>query len=151
MKEGQTIRFVRGDGSPLQSPTLGLVAAALASGARFASDKPLLDTVEEREGEALREFAWSFDDRSTVVFRPQFREETLTLDELRRRFEDLAWCEQNPDHPIAYMRVIFEKLTHLRASLRAMKPLLKIRQGRATALIPADASPEDKARLLAQL
>ena len=73
------------------------------------------------------------------------------LEELRRRFEDLAWCEQNPDHPIAYMRVLFEKLTQLRASLRAMKPLLKIRQGRATALIPADASPEDKARLLAQL
>ena len=151
MKEGQTIRFIRGEGAPLQSPTLGLVAAALTSGIRFSSDKPLLDTVEEREGEVVREFAWSFDDRSAVVFRPNFREETLSMEELRRRFEDLAWCGQNPDHPIAYMRVLFEKLTLLRTNLRAMKPLLKIRQGRSTALIPADASPEEKARILAEL
>ena len=151
MKEGQTIRFIRGEGAPLQSPTLGLVAAALTSGIRFSSDKPLLDTVEEREGEAVREFAWSFDDRVTATFRPNFREETLTMEELRRRFEDLAWCEQNPDHPIAYMRVLFEKLTQLRTNLRAIKPLLKIRQGRSTALIPGDASPEEKARILAEL
>lgn len=151
MKEGQTIRFIQGAGAPLQSPTLGLVAAALTSGIRFSSDKPLLDTVEERNGEAVREFAWSFDDRGTVVFRPNFPEETLTLEELRRRFEDLSWCEQHPDHPIAYMRVLFEKLTQLRTSVRAMKPLLKIRQGRATALIPSDATPEEKARILAEL
>ena len=151
MQEGQTIRFIRGGGSPLQSSTLGLVAAALAGGIRFSSDKPLLDTVEDRDGAAVREFTWSFDDRGTATFRPNFREETLTLEELRARFEDLSWCEKNADHPIAYMRVLFEKLTQLRSGLRAMKPLLKIRKGRATAFIPADAPPEEKARILAEL
>ena len=151
MKEGQTIRFILGEGSPLLSPTLGLVAAALTSGARFSSDKPLLDTVEEKQGMAAREFAWGFDDRSSMVFRPNFREETLSLEELRTRFEDLKWCEQNPDHPIAYMRLMFEKLTQIRTALRDMKPLLKIRQGRSTAFIPADASAEEKVRILAQI
>ncbi len=151
MKEGQTIRFIRGEGAPLLSPKLGFVAAALTSGARFSSDKPLLDTVEEKDGAAAREFAWSFDDRSTIVFRPKFREEALSIEELRTRFEDLKWCEQNPDHPITYMRLMWEKLTDLKTALRQMKPLLKIRQGRSTAFIPADASPEEKARILAQL
>ena len=151
MQEGQTIRFVRGEGSPLQSPTLGLVAAALACGIRFAGDKPLLDTLEDREGDPLREFIWTFDDRSKATFRPKFCEETLTFEEFRQRFEDLAWCEKNPDHPIAFLRVLSEKLAQLRTSLRTMKPLLKIRKGRATALIPPDASPEDKAKILAQL
>lgn len=151
MKEGQTIRFILGEGSPLLSPTLGLVAAALTSGARFSSDKPLLDTVEEKHGMAAREFAWGFDDRSVMVFRPNFREESLTLQELRTRFEDLKWCEQNPDHPITYMRLMWEKLTQLKSSLREMKPLLKIQQGHSTAFIPADAPAEEKARILAQL
>lgn len=151
MKEGQTIRFIRGEGAPAGSAALGLVAAALTSGAKFASEKPLLDTVEEKHGAAVREFVWAFDDRSAMVFRPNFREETLTLEELRTRFEDLKWCEKNPDHPIAYMRLMFEKLTQLRTSLREMKPLLKIRQRHATAFIPADAPAEEKARILAQL
>jgi len=151
MKEGQTIRFIRGEGAPLLSPTLGLVAAALTSGARFSSDKPLLDTVEEKQGMAAREFAWGFDDRSQIVFRRSFREETLSIEEFRTRFEDLEWCSKNPDHPIAYMRLMWEKLTQLRGTLRDMKPLLKIRQGRSTAFIPADAPAEEKARILAQV
>ena len=86
-----------------------------------------------------------------MVFRPNSREESLSLEELRTRIGDLKWSEQNPDHPIAYMRLMFENLTQLRTALRDMKPLLKIRQGRSTAFIPADAAPEEKARILAQL
>jgi len=151
MKEGQTIRFIRGEGAPLLSPTLGLVAAALTSGARFSGDKPLLDTVEEKQGMAAREFAWGFDDRSEIVFRRSFREETLSIEEFRKRFEDLDWCERNPGHPIAYMRFMWERLADLKTALRQMKPLLKIRRGRSTAFIPADASAEEKARILSQL
>lgn len=151
MKEGQSIRFIRGEGAPLASPTLGLVAAALTSGAKFSSEHPLLDTVEEKQGEAAREFAWSFDEGAKVIFRRSFKEEDLTLEEFRSRFENLDWCAQNPDHPIAYMRLMWEKLTDLKTALRQMNPLLKIRRGHSTAFIPADASAEEKAHILAQL
>ena len=156
MHEGQTIKHITGEGAPLKSPALGLVAASLTSGIAFASDKPLLDTVEEIDGEAVRKFVWSFDGGRTATFRPSFKEETIDLHEMGRRFNDAAWCAANADHPIAFMRAMFDQLCALRVRLREMKPLLKIVKSggagsRSIALIPQDADPARKAELLAEL
>lgn len=151
MKEGQKVQFLRDDQAPLKSSLTPLVAAALASGIRFAHEKPLLDTLEEVDGQPRRALTWSMDGGSTATFRPAFKEETIDLAELRRRFEDRAWCEANPDHPIAYMRAFSDKLSSLRNELRAMKPLLLVRKGRRFAVIPQDESAEKKARILAGL
>ena len=97
MHEGQTIKHVTGDGAPIKSPALGLVAAVLTSGIRFASDKPMLDTIEEIDGEAVRKFVWSFDGGRTATFRPSFKEETIDLHEFGRRFNYPVWCAANAE------------------------------------------------------
>lgn len=151
MKEGQKIQFVRDDQAPLKSSVTPLIAAALACGIEFAHDKPLLDTLEEVDGQPRRSVTWSMDGGSAAVFRPNFKEETLDFAEFRRRFESRAWCEANPDQPIAYLRAFSDKLSLLRNDLRVMKPLLLVRKGRRFALIPQNADADKKARILGEL
>lgn len=151
MKEGQKVQFVRDHEAPLKSSTTPMVAAGLASGFEFAGEKPLLDTLEEVDGAPQRTATWSLDGGITATFRPAFKEETIEFAEFRRRFESLEWCGANPDHPIAYLRAFSDKLGSLRNELRAMKPLLLVRRGRRFALIPQDAAPEKKARILSEL
>ena len=150
MKEGQQIQFLRDDQPPLQSDLTQLVAAALVCGFEFANDKPLLDTLEEVDGEPRRSVTWSFDGASKAVFRP-FKEGTVDLTEFRKCFDSPDWCQANPDHPIAYLRAFSDALSSLRNELRTRKPLLLIRRGRRFALIPQDADPARKAQLLSML
>lgn len=150
MKEGQQILFWRDDQPPLKSDLTHLVAAALICGFEFANDKPLLDTLEEVDGEPRRSVTWSFDGASKAVF-PPFKEGAVDLTEFRKCFESLDWCQANPDHPIAYLRAFSDALSSLRNELRTRKPLLLIRRGRRFALIPQDADPARKAQLLAML
>ncbi|MCB1210033.1 MAG: hypothetical protein KDK97_11930 [Verrucomicrobiales bacterium] len=151
MKEGQQVLFLRDDQPPLKSDLTNLVAAALVCGFEFASKKPLLDTLEEVDGQPKRAVTWSLDGAGKAAFRPKFQEGTFDLAEFRRCFESLDWCRANPDHPIAYLRAFSDALGSLRNELKAMKPLLMIRKGRRFALIPQDADPAKKAELLAML
>jgi len=151
MKEGQQVLFLRDDQPPLKSDLTHLVAAAVICGFEFANHKPLLDTLEEVDGEAKRSVTWSLDAASKATFRPQFAEATFDLAEFRQCFESLEWCRANPDHPIAYLRAFSDALTSLRNELRAQKPLFLVRRGKRFALIPQDADPAKKAELLAML
>ncbi len=151
MKEGQQVLFLRDDQPPLKSDLTHMVAAALICGFEFANKKPLLDTLEEVNGQPKRAVTWSLDGASKATFRPQFAEATFDLAEFRQHFESLEWCLANPDHPIAYLRAFSDALTSLRNELRAQKPLLLVRRGKRFALIPQDADPAKKAELLAML
>ena len=148
MRTGQKIIFVRGQEPPLRSRDTALVAAALVSGAKFAGDKPLLDTIEEIDGEPKRAVTWSLDGAGELAFRPSFPAETIDFAEFRRRFEDDAWCAANPDHPIAYLRALADTLADLHSQLRGRKPALLIRKGKRFAVIPQDADPERKREIL---
>ena len=151
MKEGQQVLFLRDDQPPLKSDLTHLVAAALVCGFEFANNKPLLDTLEEVDGQPKRSVTWSLDGASKATFRPQFAEGTFDLAEFRKCFEDLEWCRANPDHPIAYLRAFSDALSSLRNELRTQKPLFLVRRGKRFALIPQDADPAKKAELLAML
>jgi hypothetical protein len=151
MKEGQQVLFLRDDQPPLKSDLTHLVAAAVICGFEFANNKPLLDTLEEVDGQPKRSVTWSLDGASKATFRPQFTEATFDLAEFRKCFEDLEWCRANPDHPIAYLRAFSDALSSLRNELRAQKPLFLVRRGKRFALIPQDADPAKKAELLAML
>ncbi|WP_009963025.1 hypothetical protein [Verrucomicrobium spinosum] len=152
MEKGQGITFIKGTGSPIQSPTLGQVSVALASGIAFSSDKCLLDTVEDRDGVLHREHVWTFDADSTATFRPNFPAETITLAELVKRFDDVEWCRANPDHPISYMRALWGTRAGLVKRVKERKPLEKITEsdGEHTSivLIPQDATDEERAEML---
>ena len=118
------------------------------SGAKLAGDKPLVDTIEEIDGEARRTATWSVDGGSEIVFRPNFPAETIDFAEFRDRFEDDAWCQANPDHPIAYLRAFADTLAEIRDQLRGRKPAFLIRKGKRFAVIPQDADPERKQQIL---
>ena len=148
MKSGQKIVFVRGHEPPLKSPDTALIAAALISGAKLAGEKPLVDTIEEIDGEARRTATWSVDGGSEITFRPNFPAETIDFAEFRKRFEDEVWCKNNPDHPIAYLRAFADTFTDIREQLRGRKPAFLIRKGKRFAVIPQDAEPEKKREIL---
>jgi hypothetical protein len=103
MKEGQQIQFWRDDQPPLKSDFTQMVAAALICGFKFASDKPLLDTLEEVDGQPRRSVTWSFDGGTKAAFRNDLQEAVMELAEFRKCYESLDWCRANPDHPIAYL------------------------------------------------
>jgi len=148
MRTGQKIVFVRGNEPPLRCPHTALIAAALVSGARLAGEKPFLHTLEEVDGEPKRTTTWSVDGGGELVFRPGFPEERIDFAEFRKRFEDEAWRQANPDHPIAYLRAFAETLDELRAQLRDQKPAFLLRKGKRFAVIPQDADPERKREIL---
>jgi hypothetical protein len=147
MKEGQQVQFIRDDQAPLKSEVTGLIAAMLASGFKYASDKPLLDTIEEVDGTPRRSVTWSMDGSVKAAF----NDETIDVAEFRKRFENRDWCQAHPEHPIAYLRAFNDALSWLRNQLKSLKPLMLIRKGRRFALIPQDADPIKKAELLAML
>lgn len=153
MKQGKVIAIVSDkDTSPLKSPNTKMIAAALAADCRFASDKALIDTIEDKgDGKTERTVTWCMDGTHKAHFAPNFAEEHITFGEFRKRFESLEWCEANPFHPIAYLRSYSDKLNRLRDRVVQMKPLVLIRKGGRTALIPADCPAARKAEILARL
>lgn len=154
MEEGQSIKFIKDKGSPLKAPTLGHVAAAMTVGIPFSGGQCLLDTVEEVEGRLEREHVWTFDGSVFAHFRPNFPEEAVELNELVRRLESREWCLANPDHPIAFMHFLLHNRAQLVERVKQMKPLEKLTRGqpgsRSICLIPADATPEEREKMLAE-
>jgi hypothetical protein len=156
MEEGQTIRFIRGKGAPLKSPTLGYVAAAQTCGIPYADGAPLWDTVEEIAADQPleRRHVWSFDGDVLAHFKPNFIEEAITLDELVERLADREWCEKNPDHPIAYMHWLLHNRAEIVERVKALKslPLQKLTRGpkgdEHSCYIPANATDEERAKML---
>ena len=155
MEKGQAISFIKGQGSPLKSSTLGDVAALLSADIPFSGPQCLLDTVELKEGETelCREHTWTFNANAVATFRPNFVEESLPMGEILRRFRDAEWCAANADHPIAYMRAVLVNRAGLVELLKGRKPLEKITRWRGAemslCLIPASATAEEREKMLA--
>lgn len=147
MRKG-TINLVRDEEDPRKSTNTTLIGAAIASGADFASKEPLHDSIDE---EGKRQVAWSMNGDKGIRFSPDFDEESITFEEFRKRFESLEWCEENPDHPIAYLRAYRDHMNRLRDRLRSHKPMARIQRGKRIALIPADASAAEREEVLGML
>lgn len=147
MKPDDSIKLLKGTGNPRKMPTRGPVCAALACGLPYYGDKPLLDYIED----GIRKHVWSFEGDATCTFKPIKGVETIEFNELVRRFNDDVWCSENSDHPIAYMRAIFDKLSALDERLKTMKPLLKIQHGENFALIPSGLSLEEQQKMLVDM
>lgn len=152
MKEGQSIKTIRGKGSPIKSPLLGSVAAAIASGIDFSSTDCLLHTIKEVDGEPLEEFAFTFDGDATCTFEPSFARETIDLHELAKRFQSDEWCTANPHHPIAYMRNVLRHRNNLVAQIknRPRHEVTEVQVGNRTSrcYIPENATPEEREAIL---
>jgi hypothetical protein len=147
MKIGQKIAFVRGNGSPLFSRETAMVSAWLISGGKLASNKALVDYVEEVEAAPVRSYVWSIDGSVACMF----GSESLEFAEFRKRFLDDDWVRANADHPISYLRAQSDQLLGFQQTIKARKPALLVRKRNRFAIIPADAPPATRKSLLQNL
>ena len=145
MKQGSTVAIVRDhDTPPMKSRNTSMIAGALTSGFEFATEKAFSDTVEDVGGTPKRTVTWLMDGAKTVRFVPIPKEEEITFPEFKRRFLSQEWCEENPDHPISYMRGIIENRGGLIDKLKTMMPMLLLRKGKRTAIVPSGSDEASK-------
>jgi hypothetical protein len=150
MKIGQSIEFLRDQEPPLKSTNTRVIAAALSCGCKPA-EKAYSDTVEDTPEGPKRVVTWIMDGDEKAVFEPIEKREELSFSEVRARFTDRQWCIANPNHPIAYIRAYYDNLNSLLDFVRQQKPMVLIRRGNKTAVIPADCSDERRQKILSQL
>lgn len=145
MKEGTAVAIIRDhDTPPASSPNTSMIAAALTSGFEFASQRAYSDTVEDVKGKPKRTVTWMMNASKTVRFAPIAKEEEVTFTEFSRRFSSLQWCEENPDHPISYMRGIIENRSGLISKIMTMATMWLIRKGGRTAIVPSGSDEASK-------
>lgn len=138
MKEGSTINIVRDtDTPPAQSPNTKLVAAALSCGGLFATQNAFSDTVEKLPAGPKRTCTWLMDGDKPIRFEPIPAAEDISFETFRKRYEDLAWCEANPNHPIAYLRAYAEHHNRMVDKIKTLKPMMLIRKGQRIAIVPS--------------
>jgi hypothetical protein len=157
MNEGK-IGIVQDDKSPFQSPNTRLVASARGVGFDWAAKSPYINSFEEKpdgtveqstrwliNGDQKLEFLWATRDDEGRI---EAHEEKISFGKFRERYTDLEWCRNNPDHPIAYMRASHRHHAKLLKAIHSMPRHEIIRNGKATASIPTDSTPEQRAELL---
>jgi hypothetical protein len=134
---------------PLKSPNTHLVAASACAGGELA-ENGYLDTIEQaQDGSPRRSVVWCMDEKE-IVFNG-FIGETIMQSEFIRRWTSKTWCDENPDHPIAFMKFYQETLSRLRDHLKKQTPTLMIKKGGRTAFIPANASETERNKIISKL
>ena len=66
-------------------------------------------------------------------------------------WHDPAWTRENPEHPFAYIKTAFQNAALLAAQSARLAPVALIRKGQRFALVPFDATPEHRQKLLTAL
>jgi len=141
---------------PLTSFMTRVAFAAFTCGFDLISDKGFHhsvadDAADEDEIAASRSVTWIWDEKTKATFTPIPAEETITLQEFETRFSSLKWVHENPDHPIAYMRMFLEKSREGFEKIRAIRPTRRITRGDAVATVPHDATQEQIDELFDEL
>ena len=138
MKEGTTINVVRDTNvRPTQSPNTRLVAAAISCGGIFATENAFSDTVEDLPEGPKRTCSWLMDGAAKMRFDPIPAAEEITFEEFRKRYESREWCEENENHPIAYLRAYSEHHSRMVDKIKTLKPMMLIRKGKRFAIVPS--------------
>lgn len=148
LRRGDSPAFWKSDENPLTALLTRCAAAAFACGFDLLTPKCFQNHVIVDESDAAdddepeRSVTWIWDGKQTVTFRPIPAEEDVSILEFRRRFEDLAWVEKNPDHPISYMRAFLEQSRKTMAKVSG-PPALRIRRGDDEVVAPPGATSEE--------
>lgn len=138
MKEGTAVAIVRDhDTAPIESRNTRLIAGAISAGGEFATQKAFSDTIEDVGGTPKRTVTWMMDGQKTMTFSPIAKEENITFIEFQKRFDSQEWCEENPNHPISYMRAMSDHHSRLIDKIKTMRPMLLIRKGKRSAIVPS--------------
>lgn len=145
MKVGQELKVLRDERHPLGSPNTRIVAAALACGFEFAHNKAFTYSVD---GEGKPNVTWQMSAEPVTLRLVDGTEERVDFSTFKERFEDHAWCGENPDHPISYLAAFSFKMNRLRDQIRSMEPLARVKRNTGTALIPHDTDDKQLREIL---
>lgn len=158
---GTKVEIIRDQMSPYQSPNTRLVASARACGFDWGIDAPFMDAIEEKpDGSVERTVTWVMNAGQKKEFIWAERDadgnlvakcEEIDFNEFRRRFLDLTWVAANPDHPISYQRATHRHHGGMLKSIKSLPQHIIVRNGKRTAAIPTNATPEEKVRCLKAL
>ena len=144
---GSFVIFREEDKAPLKSQNTWLVAAMAISGIPLAKNG-YSDTAEVLpDGKTKRVTTWLVQNK-TAAFDPIREREDVGAEEFSRRFLSKEWCEENADHPIAYLRNYMEAYQQFRTWLHDRKPSALIRKGKRFVIVPADAPESEREKLL---
>jgi len=139
MKEGDSIAIMReNDTPPAKSKNTRKVAALLTCGGQLSSSSPFLDAVEAR-GDAgpKRVTTWMMDADKKMRFDPIAASEEITFLEFLKRYESQEWCEENPNHPIAYLRFYAENIYALVRKTKEIGTHIIQRKGKRVVVYPS--------------
>ena len=142
MKTGSTYHYLKDDQDPLKSPNTQAIAALLTCGGELVKEGGYMNAIGTEEGKATRTVVWMAEDRK-ITFE-DFKGETISTNELLRRWNDRAWLSANLDHPITYLRTFMEKLGKLRDAIRENPPQLHIQKSGRSAYISTTRGPDGK-------
>jgi hypothetical protein len=142
------VRVVKSRGDQPLSTLEGAGAiAALTAGYPLLDGKEVKnfeDYVEDTPEGVVRETIWAFDDTKPADFAGQ----PWPLQAFLEKFHDSAWCSENADHPIAYLRHQHDNVMKFRDHFRKHKPMILLRRGQRTLKIRPDLTEEEKAKWL---
>ena len=130
---------------PLKSANTQVVAASRAIGGDISPQGYLNSVGVDHLGRPRRTVVWTLEDRE-IEFEP-FAGEKISQQEFIKRWNDKAWIEANPTHPIAYIKAYQIQLSWLRDQIRDTDPTLEIKGARGTAFINKGDSKEVKDKL----
>jgi hypothetical protein len=142
MKTGQTYHYLKDDQDPLKSPNTQAIAALLSCGGELVKEGGYLNAIGTEEGKPTRTVVWVAEDRK-ITFE-DFKGETISTNELLRRWNDREWLAANLNHPITYMRTHMEKIGKLRDAIRDNPPQLHIQKSGRSAYISTTRGPDGK-------
>lgn len=151
MSDGRSYQAVpiTGEGDPAQHPLAQLVLALFSVGIRPLERDGFMETIEVvGEGEEEKQLH-----RFSFLLQPKSHDGKHETAKLVEAWLDpeRKWFKANPEHLFSYMEGRTRQEINFRSELAKSVPLLVVRKGDRTVLIPADASPEEEAALLANL
>lgn len=143
MKNGDKLVFLHSTEDPQTSDDTRLAVGLRMLGILPDNQAPFVRTVELIEGNLIRVSIWAFQAES-----PCGRYKTH---EMIKAWRDAQWRARNPEHPFAYVQTALRCLDTTRQEITDAGQLLLIRQGDRTALLHENATPEEKAPIMARL
>jgi hypothetical protein len=147
MRVGQRIDFVKDNLHPLKSPNTDLVGAWLTCGGSLLKEDPYSWTVEETGSGPHQTMTYHIDGDQPVEIQGQ----RIEFQEFRRCWMDKAWCEENDEHPISYMKLFRDNTVKFKTWIKEQKPCVLVRRGSRVAVIHPDLPEARKAKILAEL
>jgi hypothetical protein len=166
-KRRVSVTFLRYSGKPTTSDRTLLAVALLTLGVLTHGDEPFVQTMDTVGGQPVFTNLWTFETKS--------QDKQYKTAELMEWWDDAAWLLAHPEHPLtilrkgladpaalvasitrsedpespyAYLSKGVNNLERVRAELRKVVPLIKVTKGRRSVYIPANATPEQREKLM---